>query len=246
MAEEIIVPPEIKKIERGLKETLSKKKLFELNFPNYDLRDIVISEMTMDVSPYSPDINGNLALIKGSIDFSGSSFPEAQWEHIPANLLLTVINQGGKASQAHACSKKGIALRQIKKAKIAEPAPFTDLTFEFDSKTFVHEQIRRGEKIEMLFVDSEWRFLHKGRKFAYYELRSIGVNRDYSNLEARKEKPKRIGEILVAAYVLTPWQCRELLKKQQHLITNGNTIRLGELAVEEGYCSKELVEQCVQ
>lgn len=218
----------------GLNVRLEKSDIFELNFPNYNYCDIVINELELSAMPYDPKINGNEVTGKGRCSFTGSTFPEATWEHIPANLFQIIVNQAGKAAQSITTTVNGIALRGCK-SENKKPASPNDITFTKNSRVFI--------KAKQLFVRAYFEFFENNEKVAKYETLSIGMQRDYSELIEQKKTEKGF---LVSSQIITQSQCDRLMGEQQELKKKGVAVSLKELAINNGLCTEQEVKNCLQ
>ncbi len=235
--QQVVIDERITPIANGLEVTLDKEAIFEYNYPNYDLCDIVVNELTLQADPYNPEIHGNEVTGYGKCSFDGSTFPEAVWEHIPGNFFQLIINQAGKAAQSVTTTLNGIALRSAK-SENRKPTHPHNLEFIKKSRVFI--------KAGQVFVRAKFDFFQDSKKVAHYETLSIGMERDYSELIKLKGDASLIGQRLVSARALTPAQCKRLLKQQADLKSAGMMIRLGELAVEQGYCVEQEVRECLK
>ena len=173
----------LSKIASGLNAYLDRDSVHELNRPNYELEDILIREMTMEIAPFNPLSGCNRVNTRGScVDFldaanAGSRFPELRWDHDSAALLNVVIGQAGKVSH-NVCSegRNGVALRSLD-MKFRRQATMRDISFLYESEIFQ----RRDE----VWANSRWQFMQSGRKFANFDIVSRGVSRDYSRVAER-------------------------------------------------------------
>jgi len=172
------IPSILSKAEHGARASLSREGVFELNWPNYRERDILIDTLELEADPYDLAIRGNNVRARGTLGFdSASPIPELEWDHMSTTLYAIVINQGGKAAQNLVSTVNGIGLRKSS-ANIVKPAPLTDVRFGFEARVYV--------KMGHLWVRSAWEFFHGEAKVASFDMLSIGVQRDYEELQAKR------------------------------------------------------------
>lgn len=175
-----IPPKELAKIEKGDSVLLSKKQVYDYNYPNYSAEDIIVEKMKFEISEYDHSFKGNRVQVEGACVFDkNSNIPELKWEHVSSTIFILAINQGGKAAQNYTSTVNGIALRKLS-CNIRKPAPLKDITFKFDSKIYV--------KMKSLWVHSYWDFFHKDKKIADFDVLSLGIQRDYTGVIARKKE----------------------------------------------------------
>ena len=166
------IPECLQAVAKGGEASFDRQEIYDLNAPNYPLVDILVNNLSIQMSPYDEKIKGNIAIIEGHCDFpKNSNIPACAWDHVPGSLLMDVINQAGKASQSFFTSFNGIALAYTD-MKIKRPAPPKNISFRFMAKLYA--------KRRHLWVDAEWEFFHEGESFAKSNTRSVGMLREYS------------------------------------------------------------------
>lgn len=171
------------KIINGKKNSLSKKEIFEYNFPNYLMKNILIEQMLIEAKPYDEENKYNKVYTEGRcVDLKnalkkGADFPELEWDHMNGSLLLVIITQAGKTAH-NFCSegRNGVALRSMT-MHFRRHALMENITFKYESEIYKRKQ--------EIWADSKWKFYCSGKKFVDFYITSMGYYRDYSHLEER-------------------------------------------------------------
>ncbi len=170
------------KVRDGGVLQLNRKQFLHYNYPNFEERDILIEEAEMRISPYNPARKDNIVHKAGKCRFpANSSFPEVQWDHMAASLLVTIITQGGKAGHNICTDINGVGMLSCD-LSIRRAAPLHDVTFTMDSRIY--------ERQGRAWSKSDWRFFQAGKEFASAKVLACGIMRDYTKLMKNRSSKK--------------------------------------------------------
>ena len=91
------VPTILARSYDGIRTTLSRQDVFDLNASNYLQRDILIDGVEMDVEAYDPPLNSNRVTVSGTFALdTTSAIPELPWDHMSTTLYAIVITRAAR------------------------------------------------------------------------------------------------------------------------------------------------------
>jgi hypothetical protein len=160
--------------------------------------------------------------------------------------LLQLSAAPARAERATTATPKEIRETHRRAGKIGDYLVEQGLITRVQLEEALHEQSMKKKQYQGVQVPIGNILVDKGH-LSVDVLATALVTQQFDKLHGRDPQlPRYLGEFLVDRGIITPQELKEVLEKQLRLRQRGTALLLGELLIQSGYVSKDVVDKMLE